>query len=215
MRADNSAHIITAARRRSDDARRRAVTALRSLDAGGQPVTFSTVASAAGVSRSWLYAQDDLREQIGRLRTRQQQAPSSPPRPGPAAGDARLPAATPGSSHRPHPRPGIREPPAPRRARARARRTSGPRRSAHQPRHARKTESTKIPTGLQRNRREAREQHCPRHKPQVRWPQDRRAKDNQGQVGQRAVVQVGEDLLDDGVAAVLLLGLDQLVRASR
>ena len=52
MRADNSAHIITAARRRSDDARRRAVTALRSLDAHGQPVTFSTVASAAGVSRS-------------------------------------------------------------------------------------------------------------------------------------------------------------------
>ena len=81
MRADNSAHIIAAARRRSDDARRRAVTALRRLDADGQPVTFSTVASAAGVSRSWLYAQDDLREQIGRLRTRQQQAPSSPPVP--------------------------------------------------------------------------------------------------------------------------------------
>jgi hypothetical protein len=33
------------------------------------------------------------------------------------------------------------------------------------------------------------------------------------QVRQRAVVQVGEELLDDGVAAVLLLGLDQLVRA--
>lgn len=80
MRADNSAHIIAAARRRSDDARRRAVTALRRLDADGQPVTFSTVASAAGVSRSWLYAQDDLREQIGRLRTRQQ-ARSSPPVP--------------------------------------------------------------------------------------------------------------------------------------
>jgi hypothetical protein len=76
MRADNSAHIIAAARRRADDARRKAVTALRRLDADGQPVTFSTVASAAGVSRSWLYAQDDLREQIGRLRTRQQEAPS-------------------------------------------------------------------------------------------------------------------------------------------
>jgi hypothetical protein len=81
VRADNSAHLIAAARRRSDDARRRAVTALRSLDASGQPVTFSTVASAAGVSRSWLYAQDDLREQIGRLRTRQQQAPAAPPVP--------------------------------------------------------------------------------------------------------------------------------------
>jgi hypothetical protein len=78
MRADNSAHIIAAARRRSDDARRRAVTTLHRLDADSQPVTFSTVASAAGVSRSWLYAQDDLRAQIGRLRTRQQEAPSSP-----------------------------------------------------------------------------------------------------------------------------------------
>lgn len=81
MRADNSAHLIAAARRRSGDARRRAAAALRRLDADGQHVTFSTVASAAGVSRSWLYAQDDLREQIGRLRTRQQRAPSSPPVP--------------------------------------------------------------------------------------------------------------------------------------
>jgi small-conductance mechanosensitive channel len=81
MRADNSAHLIAAARRRSDAARRRAVTALHRLDADGQHVTFSTVASAAGVSRSWLYTQDDLREQIGRLRTRQQQAQASPPVP--------------------------------------------------------------------------------------------------------------------------------------
>ena len=55
MRADNSAHIIAAARRRSDTARRRAVTALRSLDADGQPVTFSTVASAAGFSELGSY----------------------------------------------------------------------------------------------------------------------------------------------------------------
>jgi small-conductance mechanosensitive channel len=81
VRADNSDHIITAARRRSDNARRRAVTALRSLDTDGQPVTFSTVAAAAGVSRSWLYAQDDLREQVERLRGRQQQTPASPPVP--------------------------------------------------------------------------------------------------------------------------------------
>jgi small-conductance mechanosensitive channel len=81
MRADNSADIVAAARRRAADARSRTVTALRRLDADGQPVTFSTIASAARVSRSWLYAQDDLREQIGRLRTRQQQAPASPPVP--------------------------------------------------------------------------------------------------------------------------------------
>jgi small-conductance mechanosensitive channel len=81
VRADNSAHIIAAARRRADDARRRAAAALRSLDASGQPVTFSTVAAAASVSRSWLYAQDDLRGQIERLRTRHKPAPSSPPVP--------------------------------------------------------------------------------------------------------------------------------------
>jgi hypothetical protein len=81
VRADNSAHIIAAARRRADDARRRAAAALRSLDASGQPVTFSTVAAAASVSRSWLYAQVDLRGQIERLRTRQKPAASSPPVP--------------------------------------------------------------------------------------------------------------------------------------
>ncbi len=99
MRADNSAHIIAAARRRAGDARRRATAALRSLDASGQPVTFSTVAATASVSRSWLYAQDDLRGQIERLRARQQQAPASPPVPGrqratPASLLRRLEAAT-------------------------------------------------------------------------------------------------------------------------
>jgi hypothetical protein len=35
------------------------------------------------------------------------------------------------------------------------------------------------------------------------------------QVGQGAVAQVGDDLLDDRVAAMLLLGLDQFERGSR
>lgn len=99
MRADNSAHVIAAARRRADDARRRAAAALHKMDASGQLVTFSTVAAAASVSRSWLYAQDDLRGQIERLRARQQQAPASPPVPGrqratPASLLRRLEAAT-------------------------------------------------------------------------------------------------------------------------
>lgn len=81
MRADNSGHIIAAARRRADDARQKAAAALRRMDASGQPVTFSTVAAAAGVSRSWLYAQDDLRAQIEHLRERQRLAPASPPVP--------------------------------------------------------------------------------------------------------------------------------------
>jgi Family of unknown function (DUF6262) len=78
VRADNSGHIIAAARRRTDDARQKTAAALRRMDASGQPVTFSTVAAAAGVSRSWLYAQDDLRAQIERLRERQRHHRRSP-----------------------------------------------------------------------------------------------------------------------------------------
>jgi Family of unknown function (DUF6262) len=81
MRADNSRHIIAAARRRSEKARQRAITTLRRMDNSGQPVTFDAVAAKAGVSRSWLYAQTDLRAQIERLRQRQRETPASPPIP--------------------------------------------------------------------------------------------------------------------------------------
>ena len=60
---------------------RTATTALRQMDAAGQPITFHAVAANANVSRSWLYAQDDLREQIQALRQRRTAAPSSPPLP--------------------------------------------------------------------------------------------------------------------------------------
>ena len=84
MRADNSRFLVQAARRRSQATRERAIQALRRLAAGGAPVTFDAVARTAGVSRSWLYAQADLRLEIGRLRARQQEhqrAPNSPPIP--------------------------------------------------------------------------------------------------------------------------------------
>ena len=70
MRADNSRHIIASARRRAEQTRERAVAALRRLDATGQSINFETVAREAGVSRSWLYTQDDLRAEIERLRER-------------------------------------------------------------------------------------------------------------------------------------------------
>lgn len=76
MRADNSRHLIAAARRRSERTRQQALSALRRLDATGAPITFEAVAREAGVSRSWLYTQDDLRAEIGRLRERHR--PSSP-----------------------------------------------------------------------------------------------------------------------------------------
>ncbi len=70
MRADNSHHLRAAARRRALETRERAVRALRRLDAAGRPVTVETVARQAGVSRSWLYGQPDLRAEIQRLRSR-------------------------------------------------------------------------------------------------------------------------------------------------
>jgi hypothetical protein len=76
MRADNSHYVIAAARRRAERTRQRAIAALRRMDATGQRITFDAVSRAAGVSRSWLYAQDDLRAEIERLRQRH---PATPP----------------------------------------------------------------------------------------------------------------------------------------
>jgi hypothetical protein len=70
MPADNSHLIVTAARQRAAATRKRAVAALRRMDATGVLVTFETVAREAGVSRSWLYNQPDLRVEIERLRAR-------------------------------------------------------------------------------------------------------------------------------------------------
>ncbi len=68
MQADNSRHVIAAARRRSEATTRRAVTALQRMVNAGTAVTFDSVARAAGVSRSWLYTQPELRAEIERLR---------------------------------------------------------------------------------------------------------------------------------------------------
>lgn len=68
MRADNSHHLRAAARRRAQATHKRAAAALRRLDSAGTPISFDAVAREAGVSRSWLYSQPDLRDQIQRLR---------------------------------------------------------------------------------------------------------------------------------------------------
>jgi len=78
VRADNTRHIIAAARQRRELTRAKAVQALRVLDAKGAPVTFEAVAAAAGVSRSWLYAQPDVRAEIERLRAVSGRAPATP-----------------------------------------------------------------------------------------------------------------------------------------
>lgn len=74
MRADNSRHIVEAAHRRSEYTRSKAIQALRELDAAGQSVTFEAVAKRAGVSRSWLYGQPDLRTEVESLRAARRRA---------------------------------------------------------------------------------------------------------------------------------------------
>jgi Family of unknown function (DUF6262) len=69
---DNSEYLVQAAHAKHADAVERAQEALRRLDRSGQPITFSTVAQAASVHRSWLYRQPDLRAQIERLRANRQ-----------------------------------------------------------------------------------------------------------------------------------------------
>lgn len=75
---DNSAVIIAAARRRRELTRAKAIRALRELDRAGTPVTFEAVAREAGVSRSWLYAQPDIRAEIQRLRQASARPPARP-----------------------------------------------------------------------------------------------------------------------------------------
>ena len=90
MRADNTAPLISAARKRHELTRSKAIRALRELERAGTPVKFETVARAAGVSRSWLYAQSDIRVEIERLRDTTQRAPSPPIPAAQRASDASL-----------------------------------------------------------------------------------------------------------------------------
>ena len=78
MRPDNTAPIIAAARRRHELTRAKAIRALRELSHAATPVTFEAVARQAGVSRSWLYAQPDIRAQIQQLRDTTAKAPARP-----------------------------------------------------------------------------------------------------------------------------------------
>ena len=90
MRADNTRHIIAAAQRRHELTRAKAIQALRTLDAQGRPVTFEAVAQAATVSRSWLYAQPDVRAEIERLRATGRRATATPVQARQRASDASL-----------------------------------------------------------------------------------------------------------------------------
>jgi hypothetical protein len=75
VRADNSAAIMAAACNRHELTRSTAIKTLRELADAGTPITFEAVARPAGVSRSWLYAQPDIRDQIQHLRETTRRAP--------------------------------------------------------------------------------------------------------------------------------------------
>jgi len=68
-----------ATQKRCKETRRRAEEAIRQLDERRMPITFTSVASAARVSRSWIYRDDHVRASIEQLRSgrRSQPIPST------------------------------------------------------------------------------------------------------------------------------------------
>lgn len=78
MRADNTTHLITAARQRHELTRAKTIRALHELAQAGTPVSFQSVAARAEVSRSWLYTQTDIKTEIQRLRALSDRTPQEP-----------------------------------------------------------------------------------------------------------------------------------------
>lgn len=78
MAADNTRFLVQASAARHLSTMRRARAAIERLDRGGKPISFAAVASAAGVSRAWLYRQPEVRASIERLRSSRPPATSAP-----------------------------------------------------------------------------------------------------------------------------------------
>lgn len=81
MRADNSHHLAAAARRRREQTLAKAQEALRDLEANGAAITIAAIATKAGVSRAWLYAETDLRHRLNALRASTLTNPTPPVQP--------------------------------------------------------------------------------------------------------------------------------------
>jgi hypothetical protein len=90
MPTDNSIHLIRAARQRHEHTRAKAIAAMHELDRTGAALTFESVARHAGVSRSWIYTQTDLKDEICRLRAQHRPEPSTPVPTGQRASDDSL-----------------------------------------------------------------------------------------------------------------------------
>jgi hypothetical protein len=75
-RADNSAFLAQANARRRQAALAAARHAIEQLQREGKTINYTAVALSAGVSRTWLYSQDQIRDLISQLR--QQHTPAVP-----------------------------------------------------------------------------------------------------------------------------------------
>ncbi len=71
-------HLHAATLRRATDTRARARATIRRLDQHGATINYVTVAEAAGVSRSLLYRDPELRAEINRLRNPATTTPRQP-----------------------------------------------------------------------------------------------------------------------------------------
>ena len=86
MSVDQIERLTANARRRSEQTLQRAQNTLTAMAARGDTVTVASLAKNADVSRSWIYTQPELRDQIEQLH---QAAPARPSR-SPAASRASL-----------------------------------------------------------------------------------------------------------------------------
>ncbi len=68
--ADNSRYLVEASKQRHHQARELAQQAIEGASRRGGRPTVTGIAAAAGVSRSWLYTQDDLMAAIAELQRR-------------------------------------------------------------------------------------------------------------------------------------------------
>lgn len=68
MRADNSRHLTAAAARRAQDTKDRAQTAFQRMRQAQSTLTAAEFCRAARVSRSWLYTQPALLQELARAR---------------------------------------------------------------------------------------------------------------------------------------------------
>ena len=78
-RADNTRFLAQAAADRHQATLKKASDAIAHLHSSGQPVNFSSVAAAAGISRTSLYRHPDIRDLISRMRSAPSPSATTPP----------------------------------------------------------------------------------------------------------------------------------------